>query len=40
LMEAYIDDYLVMLKRMRWSGKLGVIEEKRVIDNFHAWSHD
>jgi len=40
LMEAYLDDYLVMLKRMNWSGKFGIIAQKKEIYNICAWVHD
>lgn len=40
MIEAYLDDYLVMLKRMNWSGKLGIIEQTKELDNIHAWVHD
>ena len=28
MMEAYLDDYLVLLKPINWTGKLGIIEQK------------
>ncbi len=40
MMEAYLDDYLVMLKRMNWSGKLGIIGPKKDFDNILSWVHD
>lgn len=40
MMEAYLDDYLVMLKRMNWSGKLGVFDQTIDTENMHAWVHD
>jgi hypothetical protein len=40
MMEAYMDDYLVMLKRMNWTGKLGIIEQTKELSNIHAWVHD
>jgi len=40
MIEAYIDDYLVMLKRMNWSGEIGIIEQTKKITNIRAWVHD
>jgi hypothetical protein len=40
LLEAYLNDYLVMLKRLNWSGKLGIIVQKNEISGFRAWVHD
>ncbi|MCX6225799.1 MAG: hypothetical protein NTV01_13780, partial [Bacteroidia bacterium] len=40
LMEAYLNDYLVMLKRMSWSGKLGIIQKTGNADHIRAWSHN
>lgn len=40
LMEAYLNDYLVMLKRMEWSGKLGIIQNTGNADHARAWSHN
>ncbi len=40
MMEAYLNDYLVMLKRMKWSGKLGVVEPTKNLSNIIAWVHD
>ena len=40
MIEAYLDDYLVMLKRMNWSGKLGIIEQTKEFDKLRAWVHD
>ncbi len=40
MIEAYLDDYLVMLKRMNWSGKLGIIEQTNELDKLRAWVHD
>jgi len=40
MVEAYLDDYLVMLKRINWTGKLGIIERKNELNNVVAWVHD
>ena len=40
MMEAYLDDYLVMLKRINWTGKLGIIEQKNELSNIRSWVHD
>ena len=40
MMEAYLDDYLVMLKRIKWTGKLGIIEQKNELSNIRSWVHD
>jgi hypothetical protein len=40
LMEAYLDDYLVMLKRVNWTGKLGIIKSSKVLTNINGWVHD
>ena len=40
MMEAYLNDYLVMLKRMKWTGKAGVVEKTKNIDHIKAWIHD
>jgi hypothetical protein len=40
MIEAYLDDYLVMLKRMNWSGEIGIIEQTKKLTNIRAWVHD
>jgi hypothetical protein len=40
LMEAYLNDYLVMLKRMGWSGWLGLVEKSGAVDHVRAWKHN
>ena len=40
MMEAYLNDYLVMLKRMKWTGKPGVIGNNIDPDKINAWVHD
>jgi len=40
MMEAYLNDYLMMLKRMKWSGKSGVVEKVKNLDQIKAWTHD
>ena len=40
MMEAYLNDYLVMLKRMKWTGKSGVVEKVKNLDHIKAWTHD
>ncbi len=40
MMEAYLNDYLVMLKRMKWKGKIGVVERAKSLDQIRAWVHD
>jgi len=37
LMEAYLNDYLVMLKRVPWNGRLGLVGES---SSLHAWKSD
>jgi hypothetical protein len=39
LMEAYLNDYLVMLKRMSWSGRVGLVENAVNADHVRAWTH-
>jgi hypothetical protein len=40
MMEAYLDDYLVMLKRINWTGKLGVVEKTNKFKDIRAWVRD
>jgi hypothetical protein len=40
MMEAYVDDYLMMLKRMNWTGKLGTIGPARNFTRVRSWVHD
>ena len=40
MMEAYLNEYLVMLKRMPWSGKLGIISNTEENNHIRAWKHN
>lgn len=40
MMEAYLNDYLVMLKRMNWTGRLGIIGPPENFGRVRAWVHD
>ena len=40
MMEAYLNDYLVMLKRMKWTGKPGVFERVKNLNHIKAWIHN
>jgi predicted GH43/DUF377 family glycosyl hydrolase len=40
MMEAYLNDYLVMLKRMKWTGKSGVVERIKNLNHIKAWVHN
>jgi hypothetical protein len=40
MMEAYLNEYLVMLKRMPWSGKLGIISNTEEVNHIRAWKHN
>lgn len=40
MMEAYLNEYLVMLKRMPWSGKLGIISNDGEKNHIRAWKHN
>ncbi len=40
MMEAYLNDYLVMLKRMNWTGKPGVVEKVKNLNHIKAWIHN
>ena len=39
MVEAYLNDYLVMLKRITWSGKLGIINNAGAVSPSFAWTH-
>ena len=38
LLEAYVNDYLVMVKRVYWNGKLGVVGPEGAAKGFQAWT--
>jgi hypothetical protein len=40
MMEAYVNDYLVMLKRMKWTGKAGVVERVKNLEHIKGWMHE
>jgi hypothetical protein len=40
MMEAYVNDYLVMVKRVYWNGRLGVIGQADTAKDFRAWTHE
>jgi sucrose-6-phosphate hydrolase SacC (GH32 family) len=40
MMEAYVNDYLVMVKRAYWNGRLGVIGQADTAEAFRAWTHE
>ena len=40
MMEAYVNDYLVMLKRMKWTGKAGVVQLGKNLGHIKAWVND
>ena len=40
MMEAYLNDYLVMLKRIKWTGELGTVGHSMKPDNIKAWVND
>jgi hypothetical protein len=39
MMEAYVNDYLVMEKRVFWNGKLGVVGRAAAANDIRAWVH-
>ena len=40
MMEAYVNDYLVMVKRVNWNGRLGVLGPAYTSNSFRAWTHE
>ncbi len=40
MMEAYVNDYLVMVKRAYWNGRLGAIGPADTAKDFRAWTHE
>lgn len=40
MMEAYVNDYLVMVKRVYWNGRLGVLGPANTGKGFQAWTHE
>jgi hypothetical protein len=40
LMEAYVNDFLVMVKRTYWDGKLGIVGHLNEANDIHAWIHE